>query len=438
MTMLPVAMMLLLALLLGGCADAVTQGSVDESSEPGVVAAPPEGSFSPLSSLNPSTVEPGDRTTEIQITAADQELSSGTYFRVERWDGETWQLQHYVRQGEVYPADVEGFNNDAYGIEPGETLIEELPLDGLQVGIYRVGLEMRAIGGGPNDESEIQVYARLDVQPRQPGPVQSSELDGTEWRSAVVKGLDLPEDQQIALTFADGGVGAEVACNSFGAPFELTDGRLVVDGEDLMSTLMGCPEPRSTWDIWVQDLLLADPTVSLDDQRLTLSAGDDTVIFDRHIEPAPTPTDPNAPLSSWVPPPNYRYTIDGSCGPAARFFGEQEVTVRDGVPSSEVAHLPVLIADAEAVRAGPHDVVRIEHDPETGQRRRHRQAACPGPLQRPPSGVSWVIAEALDRVTGDAAALAAEANAFDVTRRPVAAEDLAGLPQVPAFPLKSL
>lgn len=60
----------------------------------------------------------GDTATELTITAADEPLGSGTYVRIERWDGGRWVLQHYVWHGEVQPADLDGFNDDGYGIEP--------------------------------------------------------------------------------------------------------------------------------------------------------------------------------------------------------------------------------------------------------------------------------------------------------------------------------
>ena len=330
----------------------------------GVPTEPPADSFSQLASLSPDVVAPGDASTEITITADDAPLGSGTYFRIERWDGERWALQHHVWHGEVQPADLEGFNDDGYDIEPGEALVEQLPLDDLDTGVHRVGLEMRA---GDDPDVRLDVYARLDVRPgAQDDAPALTQLDGSEWRSVVVEGLDLPADQQIQLTFSHGRVGARVACNYVDGPYDLIDGHLAVDSDEVTSTLIGCPPPEGSWDEWVTGLLLGSPTVEIDDEDLTLSAGGDTVVFERYVEPTPTPTDPDAPLSTWVPPADYRYTIWGSCGPDARFFGDREVIVQGGVPSDQAAFLPTLLADAEAIRADGADVVTVEHDPDAG------------------------------------------------------------------------
>jgi hypothetical protein len=155
--------LVLVTLLLGGCADPAMQGPVEDGSEAGVVSQAPEDSFSSLASVSPSSVEPGDSEVTVTIAADDEPLGSGTYFRIERWDGQAWQLQHYVRHGAVQPAGLGEFLDDGYGIEPGEMLSEEVPLDGLEAGVHRIGLEMWSGEGSPSGENRVEVYARLDV-----------------------------------------------------------------------------------------------------------------------------------------------------------------------------------------------------------------------------------------------------------------------------------
>ncbi len=198
--------LLVIVLVLTACAD--PHSAQPAQSDPAVAEPePPAHAFSPLARLSPDVVRPGDSATEITITADDALLESGTYFRIERWDGTRWVLQHYVRHGEVQPADLDGFNDDGYGIEPGQTLVERLPLDDLDEGVHRVGLSMWQ-GDGPA-ESLVDVYARLDVRTAEDSEVPTaSQLDGAEWRSVVVEGLDLPMDQQIQLTFDAGQVSA--------------------------------------------------------------------------------------------------------------------------------------------------------------------------------------------------------------------------------------
>lgn len=71
-------------------------------------------------------------------------------------------------------------------------------------------------------------------------------FDGTTWRVTAVDGRATPTSGNYSLSFSGGNLGARFGCNHIG-------GRYTVAGETLtatevQSTLMGCPEPASTFE----------------------------------------------------------------------------------------------------------------------------------------------------------------------------------------------
>ncbi len=102
--------------------------------------------------------------------------------------------------------------------------------------------------GDHQDDNRVDVYARLDVRASEGHRHQRHRSLTGRRRSVIVDDLDLPADQRIRLTFDNGQVGATVACNGFGGPYELVDGQRVVDAEEFSSTLIGCHESQGSWE----------------------------------------------------------------------------------------------------------------------------------------------------------------------------------------------
>jgi heat shock protein HslJ len=119
-------------------------------------------------------------------------------------------------------------------------------------------------------------------------------LDGTEWLSTAVTedGADRPlvDGTRIRLDFADGQLGASAGCNTFGGPYRIEDGLLIVEGGAM--TEMGCDDERHAQDDWLFGFLGAGPSVAQEGDTLTLSA-DGTVITlqDRDV------AEPDLPLA---------------------------------------------------------------------------------------------------------------------------------------------
>ena len=86
----------------------------------------------------------------------------------------------------------------------------------------------------------------------------------------------------ISLRFDDGRVGASLGCNHLGGPYELDGDRLLV--EDLSTTEMGCDPERHAQDEWFAGILQSEPTVVVDGDAMTLTAGETVVRFvDREV-----------------------------------------------------------------------------------------------------------------------------------------------------------
>ncbi|WP_063126466.1 META domain-containing protein [Nocardia fusca] len=100
---------------------------------------------------------------------------------------------------------------------------------------------------------------------------------GHTYISTEVTGTPIPGGGPLTLAFADDRISAEAGCNTHSGAVDLRDHILHVS--ELASTLVGCPGDRAGSDTWVGDLLRADPTWQLDQDRLTLTGKGTTVVL---------------------------------------------------------------------------------------------------------------------------------------------------------------
>jgi heat shock protein HslJ len=101
---------------------------------------------------------------------------------------------------------------------------------------------------------------------------QSAAPSGT-YVATRASGFDLPAGVSLSLRFADDGrLAVTGGCNSMGGTAAVRDGRLEV--EDLVQTLIGCPAPLEKLDFHIASLLQDRPTVAIDGDSLTLTAGE--------------------------------------------------------------------------------------------------------------------------------------------------------------------
>ncbi len=116
-------------------------------------------------------------------------------------------------------------------------------------------------------------------------PADPNQLDlvGQTFLSNEVAVNDQPfrlvKGSQLRLSFEDGSIGASAGCNSMSGDARWPTGTLVVDGQSLAMTEMGCDEPLMKQDNWFADLLTSKPTLLQNDSGLTLTSNDTVIIF---------------------------------------------------------------------------------------------------------------------------------------------------------------
>jgi heat shock protein HslJ len=106
----------------------------------------------------------------------------------------------------------------------------------------------------------------------------------------------LVADSRIRLDFRDDGVlMANAGCNRLGGYISTDGGRLSMDG--MGGTEIGCGPAMQAQEVWLERLLLDDPTWKLEGDLLTITRGSTTVVLqDRKI------AEPDKPLegTKWV------------------------------------------------------------------------------------------------------------------------------------------
>ena len=122
-----------------------------------------------------------------------------------------------------------------------------------------------------------------------PSPSGALTVVGKTYLSTAIKGAMLVPGTRITLSFKDGSLSASGGCNSMGGTYTITGDRLTTT--QMMTTEMGCEQPRMQQDQWLAALLsnstidLAGDTLTLDDGTIKLTLQDREVADpDRPIE----------------------------------------------------------------------------------------------------------------------------------------------------------
>lgn len=160
------------------------------------------------------------------------------------------------------------------------------------------------------------------------GPAPSEEVPDlagrTFWSTSVTEaGVPVTFDAlapsglvEVHLAFEAGLVRASAFCDAITAPYQVVGNRLIVDEGEVVDssvrTMGSCATDASRF-AWLRDLVTAEPTLALEGDRLTVTAGETVVeLLDRSV------TDPDRPLEGtmW----ELDATIDG--GTTSSAFAE--------------------------------------------------------------------------------------------------------------------
>jgi heat shock protein HslJ len=173
-----------------------------------------------------------------------------------------------------------------------------------------------------------------------------AELDGRAFvsREVLEDGTPRPlaAGTEIQIDFDGDTVRWRAGCNSFGGPFDVAGGRLVL--EEMGGTAMGCDQPRMDQDEWLSAFLRSEPAITLDGDDLTLTG---SAIEIRFLDEDSVTTDTELVGTTW--------TLD---------------TIVDGetassVPAGVTATL-VLAADGTATGSGTCNGYGAEYSIEGG------------------------------------------------------------------------
>lgn len=116
-------------------------------------------------------------------------------------------------------------------------------------------------------------------------PVRSDggtpRVDDGDYRSTAVEEdggpRPLVDGTTISLRLDDGRIVVNAGCNTMSGEYRLEDGVLMVD--PLATTEMGCDPPRHEQDAWLAELLVSRPTLASLDDGFDLTSGRTTIRF---------------------------------------------------------------------------------------------------------------------------------------------------------------
>ena len=77
-------------------------------------------------------------------------------------------------------------------------------------------------------------------------PPQNASVAGTRWQLVEIKGRATPSSDLYRISFERGELGARFSCNHMGGFYRQVGATIHVG--QVASTLMGCPEPASTFE----------------------------------------------------------------------------------------------------------------------------------------------------------------------------------------------
>lgn len=105
-------------------------------------------------------------------------------------------------------------------------------------------------------------------------------FDGTRWQVTAIDGQTTPRTDVYFMQFDDGQLGARFGCNHIGGTYSVAGN--VMTASNVTQTLMGCPEPASTFEREGTEVLGQPMTISWQsDRSVTLSNAAGSIVLDR-------------------------------------------------------------------------------------------------------------------------------------------------------------
>jgi heat shock protein HslJ len=153
--------------------------------------------------------------------------------------------------------------------------------------VLPLALAACGVGAPPTQRPPTQAPATGAPQTPAPtnpgGTADPASLNGKQFISVKINGHTLVPGTTIRLTFQDGTLGAQAGCNSMSGSYSIVDSKLVSDGPWAM-TEMGCDPALHAQDDWLTTFLGSGPSVSIDGDKIVLTAGDTSIeLLDKEV-----------------------------------------------------------------------------------------------------------------------------------------------------------
>lgn len=104
----------------------------------------------------------------------------------------------------------------------------------------------------------------------------ADDLDGRSFVATSIEGQTIVEGSEIVVSFEDGMILIEAGCNSQRGGFEIDEDGSLVAGQ-LAATMMACDEALMAQDQLLAEIVADGPTVTLDEDQMTLTTDSTTV-----------------------------------------------------------------------------------------------------------------------------------------------------------------
>lgn len=105
----------------------------------------------------------------------------------------------------------------------------------------------------------------------------AADLDGRNFEAFEIEGYEIVEGSNVFLTFVEGDIVVNAGCNTQRASYSV-DGDGTLEVGEMAATLMACDDELMAQDELVVAIVSDSPTLSLEENTLTVDGGDDAVM----------------------------------------------------------------------------------------------------------------------------------------------------------------
>lgn len=103
-----------------------------------------------------------------------------------------------------------------------------------------------------------------------PSTPNAEQLDGQTFESTSVQGHEMVTGTNVTVNFDDDGISVRAGCNTLFGAYEIAGGAVAVGA--MAQTMMACTDDLAQQDQFLVEFFEAGPSITLDNDTLTLTA----------------------------------------------------------------------------------------------------------------------------------------------------------------------